>query len=82
MASMVDFYGNEVKVGDKVLTYYLGLPNNHTMAEGIIKKIGKSNVNDEEYDGRDWATVEVPVKGVHTVFHVSIFRTGKEIVKI
>ena len=79
---MVDFYGKEVKVGDKVLTYYIGLPNNHTMAEGIIEKIGKGNVNDEEYDSRDWATVTIPIKGVHTVFHVSIFRSDKEIVKI
>lgn len=79
---MLDFYDKEVNVGDKVLTYYMGPPNNHTMAEGIIKKIGKGNMNEEEYDGRDWATVEIPVKGAHTVFNVRIFRTGKEIVKI
>ena len=82
MASMVDFYGKELNVGDKVLTYYIGLPNDRTMAEGVIEKIGKVNVNDEEYDSRDWATVKIPIKGVHTVFNVSILRSGKEIVKL
>lgn len=79
---MVDYFGKEVNIGDNVLTYYLGSIYGNTMVEGVIEKIGKGNVNEEEYDGRDFATIEIPVKGVHTVFHVSIFRTGQEIVKI
>jgi len=80
---MVDYFGKEVNIGDNVLTYYLGsIYGGNTMVEGVIEKIGKGNVNEEEYDGRDFATIEIPVKGVHTVFHVSIFRTGQEIVKI
>lgn len=79
---MLDFYDKEVNVGDKVLTYYMGLPNDYTMTEGMIEKIGSGTTNDYEYDNREWATIIVEKKLLNDIVHVRIFRTGKEIVKI
>lgn len=84
---MVDYFGNELSVGDKVLTYdinpHAGNNNAIYFREGIVEKIERWAGDELESNMQDWATIIfTTVRNSGFSFQTRVFRQSNIIWKL